>query len=113
MQPSSVTRCEGVIKASYRDAWQMAEITGVFCGRVARDKVGDVSHFTVCAYEECLYCVCLPILNAGLQKLLFMITSQLMVTTLHKWHGGSVACTACTAASQQEGHGFDSRMGRC
>src|SRR4029434_2683572 len=27
------------------------------------------------------------------------------------WHGGSVACTACTAASQQEGHGFDSRMG--
>ena len=28
-------------------------------------------------------------------------------------HGGSVACTACTAASQQEGHGFDSRMGRC
>ena len=54
MQPSSVTRCEGVIKASYRDAWQMAEITGVFCGRVARDKVGDVSHFTVCAYEECL-----------------------------------------------------------
>ena len=29
------------------------------------------------------------------------------------WHGGSVACTACTAASQQEGHGFDSRMGRC
>src|SRR4029434_5456563 len=26
------------------------------------------------------------------------------------WHGGSVACTA---ASQQEGHGFDSRMGRC
>src|SRR4029434_9362837 len=30
-----------------------------------------------------------------------------------KWHGGSVACTACTAASQQEGHGLDSRMGRC
>src|SRR4029434_1003519 len=29
------------------------------------------------------------------------------------WHGGSVACTACTAASQQEGHGFNSRMGRC
>ena len=29
------------------------------------------------------------------------------------WHGGSGACTACTAASQQEGHGFDSRMGRC
>src|SRR4029434_7563615 len=29
------------------------------------------------------------------------------------WHGGSVACTACTAASQQEGHGFDSCMGRC
>ena len=28
-------------------------------------------------------------------------------------HGGSVACTACTAASQQEGHGFDSRMGCC
>ena len=28
-------------------------------------------------------------------------------------HGGSVACTACTAASQQEGHGFDSHMGRC
>ena len=26
------------------------------------------------------------------------------------WHGGSVACTA---ASQQEGHEFDSRMGRC
>ena len=26
------------------------------------------------------------------------------------WHGGS---GACTAASQQEGHGFDSRMGRC
>src|SRR4029434_7096008 len=26
------------------------------------------------------------------------------------WHGGSVACTA---ASQQEGHGFDSHMGRC
>src|SRR4029434_2909885 len=25
-------------------------------------------------------------------------------------HGGS---GACTAASQQEGHGFDSRMGRC
>src|SRR4029434_3422907 len=35
-------------------------------------------------------------------------------TTTHPlWHGGSVACTACTAASQQEGHGFDSRMGRC
>src|SRR4029434_4378525 len=30
-----------------------------------------------------------------------------------KWHGGSVACTACTATSQQEGHGFDSHMGRC
>src|SRR4029434_7556528 len=30
-----------------------------------------------------------------------------------KWHGGSGACTACTAASQQEGHGFDPRMGRC
>src|SRR4029434_2497023 len=29
------------------------------------------------------------------------------------WHGGSVACTACTAASQQEGHGFDSHMVRC
>src|SRR4029434_4261887 len=28
-------------------------------------------------------------------------------------HGGSVACTACTAASQQEGLRFDSRMGRC
>src|SRR4029434_2550661 len=26
------------------------------------------------------------------------------------WHGGS---GPCTAASQQEGHGFDSRMGRC
>src|SRR4029434_9920710 len=26
------------------------------------------------------------------------------------WHGGS---GACTAASQQEGHRFDSRMGRC
>src|SRR4029434_7872144 len=26
-------------------------------------------------------------------------------------HGGSVACTACTVASQQEGHGFDTRMG--
>src|SRR4029434_2868699 len=32
---------------------------------------------------------------------------------VYHWHGGSVACTACTAASQQEGHGFDSRMGRC
>src|SRR4029434_5884841 len=29
------------------------------------------------------------------------------------WHSGSVACTACTAASQQEGHGIDSRIGRC
>src|SRR4029434_8332638 len=29
------------------------------------------------------------------------------------WHGGSVACTACTAASQQEGHEFDSHMERC
>src|SRR4029434_8223790 len=28
-------------------------------------------------------------------------------------HGGSGACTAFTAASQQEGHGFNSRMGRC
>src|SRR4029434_1258475 len=28
-------------------------------------------------------------------------------------HGGSGACTAFTAASQQEGPGFDSRMGRC
>ena len=27
-----------------------------------------------------------------------------------RWHGGSVAYTACTAASQQEGHGFESRM---
>src|SRR4029434_10988325 len=27
-----------------------------------------------------------------------------------RWHGGSVACTA---ASQQEGHGFDSHRGRC
>src|SRR4029434_10236420 len=27
------------------------------------------------------------------------------------FYGGSVACTACTAASQQEGHGFDSHMG--
>src|SRR4029434_6315777 len=26
------------------------------------------------------------------------------------WHSGS---GTCTAASQQEGHGFDSRMGRC
>src|SRR4029434_1176373 len=26
------------------------------------------------------------------------------------WHGGS---GPCTAASQQEGHGFDSRMGHC
>src|SRR4029434_10802918 len=31
-------------------------------------------------------------------------------TTSSLWHGGSVACTA---ASQQEGHGFDSRMGCC
>src|SRR4029434_5552979 len=29
------------------------------------------------------------------------------------WHSGSVACTACTATSQQEGYGFDSHMGRC
>src|SRR4029434_2946049 len=29
------------------------------------------------------------------------------------WHGGSVACTACTSALQQEGHRFDSRMGCC
>ena len=29
---------------------------------------------------------------------------------LYVWHGGS---GACIAASQQEGHGFDSRMGRC
>src|SRR4029434_151759 len=32
------------------------------------------------------------------------------VIMLLSWHGGSVACTA---ASQQEGHGFDSHMGRC
>src|SRR4029434_10863117 len=32
------------------------------------------------------------------------------MSRLSVWHGGSVACTA---ASQQEGHGFDSRMGRC
>src|SRR4029434_3760357 len=25
----------------------------------------------------------------------------------------SGCCTACTAAPQQEGHGFDSRVGRC
>ena len=30
--------------------------------------------------------------------------------TVGVWHGGS---GACTAASQQDGHGFDSRMGRC
>ena len=35
------------------------------------------------------------------------------VDEVDAWHGGSVACTACTAASQQEGHGFDSHMGRC
>src|SRR4029434_9120193 len=29
---------------------------------------------------------------------------------MYTWHGGS---GACTAASQQEGHGFDPRMGRC
>src|SRR4029434_727211 len=28
----------------------------------------------------------------------------------NKWHSGS---GACTAASQQEGHEFDPRMGRC
>src|SRR4029434_5939621 len=31
-------------------------------------------------------------------------------TTVTMWHGGS---GACTAASQQEGHVFDSRMGCC
>src|SRR4029434_2659024 len=37
----------------------------------------------------------------------------LLLLTLRTWHGGSVACTACTVASQQEGHGFDSRIVRC
>src|SRR4029434_3205924 len=31
----------------------------------------------------------------------------------YTWHGGSVTCTACTAASQQEGPGFYSCMGGC
>src|SRR4029434_4230199 len=36
--------------------------------------------------------------------------STYAIFSQYMWHVGS---GACTAASQQEGHGFDPRMGRC
>src|SRR4029434_1830185 len=56
----------------------------------------------------------------GLLLLIIIIITIIIINSYNNYlygpnnrHGGSVACIACTAASQQEGHGFDSRTGRC
>src|SRR4029434_1487299 len=75
-----------------------------------------------CTFMVCKYCcitatgvcVCLCVCVCVCACVcVCMCVCQCVRVCVCMWHGGSVACTACTAASQQEGHGFDSHMGRC